>query len=82
MEMGIFTWMYLFGMVASQHPLRIGLTQSLGWLLRNILCALVVPKALRSSSCCLAFLLLVAFMKASFQRLLEIKKPTLFAWAL
>jgi hypothetical protein len=28
MEMGIFTWMYLFGMVASQHPLRIGLTHS------------------------------------------------------
>ena len=26
--MGIFIWMHLFGMVASQHPMRIGLTQS------------------------------------------------------
>jgi hypothetical protein len=41
MEAGIFTWM-----VASQHPLRIGRTQSLGWLLRNILFALVVLKAM------------------------------------
>jgi hypothetical protein len=33
-------------MVASQHPMRIGRTQSQGWLLRNILCTLVVLKAL------------------------------------
>ena len=68
-----------------------------GWLLRNILfalvvlkalrissdfilafpCALVVPKALKNSSGAdvFGFLLLVAFLKASFHRLLATKNP-------
>ena len=64
-----------------------------GWLLRNILfalvvlkadcsrwshpCALVVPKALKNINevDVFGFLLLVAFLKASFHRLLAIKNP-------
>ena len=37
----------------------------MGWLLRNILFALVVPKALRSSYCCLAFLLFASLQEHS-----------------
>jgi hypothetical protein len=65
-------------MVASQHPLRSCLTQSpaqqfhnpkriasCGWLLRNILFAVALLKALRSSSCCLAFLLFTSLQEHS-----------------
>jgi hypothetical protein len=98
---GIFTWIGSFWMVASQHPMRIGLTQiglrplvaSYSQLhysnriapfgrilfavaLLNALrissdfilaspCALVLPKALRSSSCCLAFLLFASLQEHS-----------------
>jgi len=77
MEMGIFTWIGSFWMVASQLPMRIGLTQiglrplvasysqlpySMPFGLARILSSLllftlVLLKALRSSSCCWAFLL-------------------------
>jgi hypothetical protein len=55
-------------MVASQHPLCIGGTQSPAqqYLLLGFF----------------AFLLLFALVKASFQRLLAIKKPALFVRAL
>jgi len=54
---GIFTWIGSFWMVASQHPMRIGLTQSHGWLLRNILFRSCLTQSPLKTSAALMFLL-------------------------